>query len=275
MHETIHESASASDHCEADEAEEMVHHHYHHKTGEGNMNDIAGLMALMQGNKGMDLPGLLALCKDKGYDKGGFGGEGMFLFVFLILFLFAGGNLGGANRAAAAGLVGEDNCQRIIGIHDRISAAQAASTQGFQQVETNLCSSIAEVISAVRNQGDRSVEATNSVSRQLADCCCAMQQKMDAVLCAVKDVNRQVELSELRISTKIDNLGAKTDLGFERLGCEMRTINAQNENARLARRVEELERNATANATATAAVSQVEKFLTAHYRPNTCGCSNS
>lgn len=33
--------------------------------GENNMNDIAGLLALMQGNKGMDLPGLLALCKEK------------------------------------------------------------------------------------------------------------------------------------------------------------------------------------------------------------------
>ena len=37
---------------------------------ESNMGDIAGLLALMQGNKGMDLPGLLALCKEKGYDRG-------------------------------------------------------------------------------------------------------------------------------------------------------------------------------------------------------------
>ena len=47
-------------------------HHYHHKASQENtsMNgDIAGLLALMQGNKGMDLPGLLALCKDKGYAK--------------------------------------------------------------------------------------------------------------------------------------------------------------------------------------------------------------
>ena len=51
----------------------------------------------MQGNKGMDLPGLLALCKEKGYDRG-WGGEGMFLFVFLILFLFAGNGWNGLNR---------------------------------------------------------------------------------------------------------------------------------------------------------------------------------
>ena len=93
--------------------------------GENNMNDIAGLLALMQGNKGMDLPGLLALCKEKGYDRG-WGGEGMFLFVFLILFLFAGNGWNGLNRnqqqdfAAMAG----NNCQSIIGLHDRISAAQ-------------------------------------------------------------------------------------------------------------------------------------------------------
>ena len=66
---------------------------------ESGINDIAGLMALMQNNKGMDLPGA-------------------------------------------------DNCQRIIGLHDRISAAQAASTQGFFQLDTKLCSSIADSTAA-------------------------------------------------------------------------------------------------------------------------------
>lgn len=37
---------------------------------ESGMNDIAGLMALMQNNKGMDLPGILALCQQKGYGDG-------------------------------------------------------------------------------------------------------------------------------------------------------------------------------------------------------------
>jgi hypothetical protein len=128
--------------------------------GENNMNDIAGLLALMQGNKGMDLPGLLALCKEKGYDRG-WGGEGMFLFVFLILFLFAGNGWNGLNRnqqqdfAAMAG----NNCQSIIGLHDRISAAQAVSTNGFTQLQTWLCESIANVTNSIRNQGDRIADA--------------------------------------------------------------------------------------------------------------------
>lgn len=40
---------------------------------ESGMNDIAGLMALMQNNKGMDLPGILALCQQKGYGREGGG----------------------------------------------------------------------------------------------------------------------------------------------------------------------------------------------------------
>lgn len=131
---------------------------------ESNMGDIAGLLALMQGNKGMDLPGLLALCKEKGYDRG-WGGEGMFLFVFLILFLFAGGgwsNLGRNNQEAFASMAG-NNCQSIIGLHDRIADARSVSQLGFQSLQTWLCESIANVTNSVRNQGDRAVDATRNV----------------------------------------------------------------------------------------------------------------
>lgn len=89
---------------------------------ESGMNDIAGLMALMQNNKGMDLPGILALCQQKGYGREGGGwGDGMGLLVILLFFLmFNNGGWGNnGNKACAEGLVGADNCQRIIGLHDR------------------------------------------------------------------------------------------------------------------------------------------------------------
>ena len=108
---------------------------------ESGINDIAGLMALMQNNKGMDLPGILALCQQKGYGREGGGwGDGMGLLVILLFFLmFNNGGWGNnGNKACAEGLVGADNCQRIIGLHDRMSAAQAASTQGFFQLDTKL-----------------------------------------------------------------------------------------------------------------------------------------
>ena len=144
--------------------------------GENGMNDIAGLLALMQGNKGMDLPGLLALCKEKGYDRG-WGGEGMFLFVFLILFLFAGNGWNGLNRnqqqdfAAMAG----NNCQSIIGLHDRISAAQAVSTNGFTQLQTWLCESIANARAAMECR----------ILQSQKDCCCEMNQRFDRLECTI------------------------------------------------------------------------------------------
>ena len=79
-------------HAHMERLEEKVEH-LNESEKETDMNDIAGLLALMQSNKGMDLPGLMALCKEKGYHNS-FGGEGSFLFIFLLFFLFAGGGWG-------------------------------------------------------------------------------------------------------------------------------------------------------------------------------------
>lgn len=71
MKEYIPEGMAEDIHCIKHSVKEI---HENTEEKENNMNDIAGLLALMQGNKGMDLPGLLALCKDKGYDRS-WGGE--------------------------------------------------------------------------------------------------------------------------------------------------------------------------------------------------------
>lgn len=160
---------------------------------ENAMGDIAGLLALMQGNKGMDLPGLLALCKEKGYDRG-WGGEGMFLFVFLILFLFAGGgwsNLGRNNQEAFAAMAG-NNCQDIIGLHDRIADARSVSQLGFQSLQTWLCESIANVTNSVRNQGDRAVDTTRNVGDTVRDCCCKLEAALATLNCKVDGVSRDI-----------------------------------------------------------------------------------
>lgn len=197
----------------------------HKETG---MNDIAGLLALMNSNKGMDLPGLMALCKERGYNTS-FGGEGSFLFIFLLFFLFAGGgwgNIGARNQEAFAAMAG-NQCQDIIGIHDRISAAQAASTQGFQNIQTWLCESISNVVNNVRNQGDRAVDAVANVSAQMASCCCELKSRIDTVLCKVDGLYAHTSLMqertvnamqgmECRLSGQIRDLGNATALGFER-----------------------------------------------------------
>lgn len=257
--------------------------------GENNMNDIAGLLALMQGNKGMDLPGLLALCKEKGYDRG-WGGEGMFLFVFLILFLFAGNGWNGLNRnqqqdfAAMAG----NNCQSIIGLHDRISAAQAVSTNGFTQLQTWLCESIANVTNSIRNQGDRAVDATRNVGDTVRDCCCKLEASLASLNCKVDGVSRDIRESSGLINAKIELEALKQENAraamecrilqsqkdcccemnqrFDRLECTINTNRLADENARLTRENEALKDTIRGDRIADAAVQRPENFAIQHYK---------
>lgn len=216
---------------------------------ESGMNDIAGLM---QNNKGMDLPGILALCQQKGYGREG---DGMGLLVILLFFLmFNNGGWGNnGNKACAEGLVGADNCQRIIGLHDRISAAQAASTQGFFQLDTKLCSSIAEVIASVRNQGDRTYDATRNVGDAVRDCCCKVEAQLATVLCEIRGVressgliNAKIELEALkaenaRAAMECRLVQAQKDCccemnqRFDRLDCKLDNMQRDSEIARLTR----------------------------------------
>lgn len=257
---------------------------------ESNMGDIAGLLALMQGNKGMDLPGLLALCKEKGYDRG-WGGEGMFLFVFLILFLFAGGgwgNLGRGNQEAFAAMAG-NNCQEIIGLHDRIADARSVSQMGFQQLQTWLCESIANVTNSVRNQGDRAVDATRNVGDTVRDCCCKLEAALATLNCKVDGVSRDIREQGGLINAKIELEALKQENAraamenrilqnqkdcccemnqrFDRLECTLQTNRLADENARLTRENEALRDTIRGDKIADAAVARLEAFAINHYTP--------
>lgn len=244
------------------------------------MGDLAGLLALMQNNKGMDLPGLLALCKEKGYHNG-FGGEGMFMFVFLILFLFAGGGWNGLNGRQQGDLaaIAGSNLQEIVGIHDRISAAQAASSQGFLQLDTKLCSAIAETIAAVRNQGDRNYDATRNVGEAVRECCCVMQSKLAELGCKVDGLYGAVSLAQERTvnamekgfcktDTDIEKLRAEMNLGFERTQCLIQKTAADTESARKDREIENLRDLVRETKIATQLKNSLEGFALANYTPN-------
>lgn len=244
-------------------------------------NDIAGLLALMQNNKSMDLPGLLALCRDRGYDRG-FSNNGEFMTIFLLLFLLGNGGWGGlgaANRAAFQECAG-NSCQNIIGLHDRISAAQNASTQGFIQLDSKICESIANVTTAVRNQGDRSVDATHDLQTQMQNCCCQIERSLDAIGCEVRGVKSAVELSqertmnalqamECRLSGQLKDTNSAMALGFERQTNLINQKFAEQEMDRLRRENCELKAQQTASDTSSSAVKALEAFFLAHYKPNT------
>lgn len=216
---------------------------------ESDMNDIAGLMALMQNNKGMDLPGILALCQQKGYGdgKGGWGGDGMGLLVILLFFLmFNNGGWGNnGNKACAEGLVGADNCQRIIGLHDRISAVR--------------------------------------------DCCCKVEAQLATVLCEIRGVQRDIRESSGLINAKIELEALKAENAraamecrlvqaqkdcccemnqrFDRLDCKLDNMQRDSEIARLTRENEALKNKAIADSTAASVVQSLQGFALSHYKP--------
>lgn len=255
---------------------------------ENGMGDIAGLLALMQGNKGMDLPGLLALCRDKGYESS-FGRE--FMYVFLLLFLFnrgGWGGLSGAEQAAFSKCAG-DSCQSIIGVHDRIADARSVSQLGFQSLQTWLCEAIANVTNAVRNQGDRSVDATRDVGDAVRECCCKMEALMASLGCKIDGVGRDVRESMNVLNAKIELEALKAENERAAMECRltqqqkdcccemnrrfdqmenlMQTNRLADENARLARENAELKSAAQGSATA----SEIKRFLVEHGFPSSSG----
>lgn len=255
-----------------------------------SMGDIAGLLALMQNNKGTDLPGLLSLAKERGYDKG-WGGEGMFLFVFLILFLFAGGGWGGLNRgqqADFAALAGT-NAGELVGLHDRIADARNATQTGFQQLQTWLCESISNVISATRNQGDRIADVTRGVGDSVRDCCArldlalaGLNNRIDNTARDVKEGNTllasKIELESLKAENARQAMEARVLQGqkdglliinqrFDQLENKLAATQLAEENARLTRENNSLRDTIREDTIANKTVARLESFAIRNYTP--------
>lgn len=257
------------------------HHHQH--TGESGMN-VADMFALMQSNKGMDLPGILALARENG-------GTNQDWWWIILLFLFIGNNGGGlfgANRGAAeAALGGAENLQIVTSLYDRIASAQSTTEQGFSNLSTQLCESIAAVTASVRNQGDRTYDATMSVGNAVRDCCCKLEASLATLGCKIDSVSRDISAMGTRLSgdislayervlNSLQGMEGRLSLQAERnqnvtndkfcqLDNKINMNRLEDENARLREIVQGCRTNEAANT----AVDRMERFLIAHYTPST------
>lgn len=166
------------------------------------------------------------------------------------------------NKACAEGLVGADNCQRIIGLHDRIS---------------------------VRNQGDRTYDATRNVGDAVRDCCCKVEAQLATVLCEIRGVQRDIRESSGLINAKIELEALKAENAraamecrlvqaqkdcccemnqrFDRLDCKLDNMQRDSEIARLTRENEALKNKAIADSTAASVVQSLQGFAISHYKP--------
>lgn len=258
-------------------AEEEVDEHCdeYHKHDKENSMDIAGLMALMQQGKGMDLGTFAALCKDKGGDTFG-GGGGMWVLIILLFLMMNGGFGNNANRDAAAAVAAREgfDLQTITSLYDRNAATLQAVNAGFANLNTSLCSSIAEVIASVRNQGDRNYDATRNVGDQVRDCCCRLEAAIVSLGCKIDQIIPAVNLAqernlnamqamECRLSSEIKENRNQSALGFERLNCKLDMQCKDAEIARLREKNEAYRENEVAQR----AVHQQANWFLANYTP--------
>lgn len=262
--------------------EEMEEHcDKHHKDStyniKGNNMDIAGLLALMQNNKGLSLADIKAATEK----EGGFAGGGLGIVVLLLFFLMMnnGGFGNNANRTAAADMAATAglDLQTITSLYDRNAATLQAVNAGFSSGQTALCSSIAEVIGSVRNQGDRISDNLNAFSSRFDACCCATQRAIDSVKCSVEtsELRNQNALQsmECRLSNQIEKSAAATALGFERTNCHIDSCCKDTEIARLTRENSSLKATSIADCTADNVVRRLERFAVHHYTPTTTGAA--
>lgn len=158
-------------------------------SGYGGM-DLAGIMALVNSNKGMSPEALMAMCKDKGM-----GGGGDLFVLILLLLLLGGGNggglLGGGNGNAAGVAAANQNFDTNVLL--RAVDGNAADIRALSQQLNCDFNSLKECCCTVKNGIDslagevrstskdviNAIQAGNcQLSRQLADCCCSIEKQI-------------------------------------------------------------------------------------------------
>lgn len=103
--------------------------------------------------------------------------------------------------------LGADNCQRIIGLHDRISAVRDCCCKVEAQLATVLCE-IRDIressglinakieLEALKAENARAAMECRLVQAQ-KDCCCEMNQRFDRLDCKLDNMQRDSEIARL------------------------------------------------------------------------------
>lgn len=104
-------------------------------------------------------------------DNDGFGGTGGGWLAWILLFALFGGNgfgFGGRGQAATTDEVAAGF--NFAGINNKLNEL----TAGQANINQNLGNAICQL-------GYKALEQTNSIERQIADCCCTTQRAIDSV----------------------------------------------------------------------------------------------
>ena len=119
-------------------------------------------------------------------DGFGFGGNGAWWIIILLLFGWGrggfggfGGNYGGGGQGGGYGYP----CCGIPATQADLSAAFASNSvlSGINGIDSTLCQGFNGINTAILQNGYNTQAGINTLSHQLADCCCATQRSIDSV----------------------------------------------------------------------------------------------
>ena len=134
----------------------------------------------------MSVADMAAVCgNNRGYDDGfGFGGNGAFWLIILLLFGWGGRGygFGGGFGGGQGGGYGYPCCGTPATQAD-LSAAFASNSvlSGINGIDSTLCQGFNGINTAILQNGYNTQAGINTLSHQLADCCCATQRAIDSV----------------------------------------------------------------------------------------------
>lgn len=134
----------------------------------------------------MSVADMAAVCgNNRGYDDGfGFGGNGAFWLIILLLFGWGRGGygFGGGFGGGQGGGYGYPCCGTPATQAD-LSAAFASNSvlSGINGIDSTLCQGFNGINTAILQNGYNTQAGINTLSHQLADCCCTTQRAIDSV----------------------------------------------------------------------------------------------
>ena len=129
-----------------------------------------------------DLRAVMGNNNDDGF---GFGGNGAWWIIILLLFGWGRGGFGGFGGNYGGGQGGGYGypCCGTPATQADLSAAFASNSvlSGINGIDSTLCQGFNGINTAILQNGYNTQAGINTLSHQLADCCCATQRAIDSV----------------------------------------------------------------------------------------------
>lgn len=188
----------------------------------------------------MSVADMAAVCgNNRGYDDGfGFGGNGAFWLIILLLFGWGGRGygFGGGFGGGQGGGYGYPCCGAPATQAD-LSAAFASNSvlSGINGIDSTLCQGFNGINTAILQNGYNTQAGINTLSHQIADCCCTNQRAIDGVRYDMATQSCAIQ-NTIQNTTRdvIENANANSRAILDALNANyIRTLEQENNSLRL------------------------------------------